>query len=62
MCVIYDRCHSVVGYLLCEMAYIRPQTNDKPLSAEHEFIITYFNFNFRILRFTNVYYTDISHY
>jgi hypothetical protein len=36
--------------------------NDKPLCAEHEFIITHFNFNFRILRFTNVYYTDISHY
>lgn len=62
MCVKYDRCHSVVGYVLCEVGYIRTQTNNKPLCAEHEFIITQFNFTFRILRFTNVYYTDISHY
>lgn len=62
MCVIYDSCHLVMGYLFCEVAYIRPKTNDKPFCAEHEFIITQFNFNFRILRFTNVCYTDISHY
>jgi len=61
-CVSHDRYHSVFGYLLYEVAQIRPQTNNKPLCAKLEFITTQFNFNFKILRFTNVYYKDISHY